>query len=109
MCLFAFFMMARKSSIAPHSEVKFDKAKYLCRYDIILTSFGIQVNLKYSKTNQFGDMNILLLMYALPDLPLCPVRAFKLMCTLVSAPSEAPAFCRIPHGSIVPIHAATLD
>ena len=109
MCLFAFFMMARKSSIAPPSEVEFDTAKYLCRYDIILTSFGLQVNLKYSKTNQFGDKNILLPMYALPDSPLCPVRAFKLMCTLVPAPSEAPAFCRICHGSIVPIHAAALD
>ena len=35
MCIFTFFMMARKSSIAPPSEVEFDKAKYLCRYDII--------------------------------------------------------------------------
>ena len=71
MRLFAFFMMAKKSSIVPASEVEFDKAKYLCRYDIILTSFGLQVNLKYSKTNQFGDKNIMLPMYALPDSPLC--------------------------------------
>ena len=28
MCLFAFCMKARKSSIAPPSEVSFDKAKY---------------------------------------------------------------------------------
>ena len=110
MCLlFAFFMMASKSSIAPPSEVEFNTAKYLCRYDIILTSFGLQVNLKYSKTNQFGDKNILLQMYALPDSPLCPVRTFKIMCTLVPAPSEAPAFCRSRHGSIVPIHAAALN
>ena len=45
----------------------------------------------------------------LPDSPLCPVRAFKLMCTLVPAPSDAPAFCRIRHGSNYPIHAAALD
>ena len=31
------------------------------------------------------------------------------MCTLVPATSEAPAFCRICHGSIVQIHAAALD
>ena len=93
--------MARKSSIAPPSEVEFDKAKYLCRYDITLTSFGLQVNLKYSKTNQFDDKNILLPIYALPDSPLCSVWAFKLMCTLVPAPSDASAFCRIHHGSVV--------
>ena len=48
-------------------------------------------------------------MHALSDSPLCHVRAFKLMCTLVPAPLDSPAFCRIHHGSIFPIHNAALD
>ena len=48
-------------------------------------------------------------MHALSDSPLCHVRAFKLMCTLVPAPLDSPAFCRIHHGSIFPIHDAALD
>ena len=49
--LFAFFMMTRKSSIAPKSELSFDPAKYLCRKDIRLTSYGLEAQLKIFKTN----------------------------------------------------------
>ena len=41
--------------------------------------------------------------------PLRPVRAFTLMCKLVPAPPDAPAFCRLFKGSIIPIHASLLD
>ena len=49
----------------------------------------------WAELNQFGDKNILLPMYAIPYSPLRPVHAFKLMCSLVPAPSDAPTFCRI--------------
>ena len=107
--LFAFFMMARKSSIAPKSVLSFDPAKYLCRKDIRFTSYGLEAQLKFSKTNQFGDKNIILPMFELQDSPLCPIRAFKLMCKLVPAPPDAPAFGYLRKGSIIPIHAPILD
>ena len=107
--VFAFFMMARKSSIVPNSVLNFDPVKYLCRRDVRLTSYGLEVQLKISKTNQFGDKNIILPMYELHDSPLCPVRAFKLMCQLVPAPPDAPAFCYLEKGSLFPIHAPLLD
>ena len=68
--VFAFFMMARKSSIVPNSVLNFDPVKYLCRKDVRLTSYGLEVQLKISKTNQFGDKNIILPMYELHDSPL---------------------------------------
>lgn len=107
--VFAFFMMARKSSIAPKSVLSFDPTKYLCRKDIRLTSYGLEAQLKFSKTNQFGDKNIILPMFELQDSPICPIRAFKLMCKLVPAPPDAPAFCYLQKGSIIPIHAPMLD
>ena len=56
--VFVFFMMARKSSIAPSSVLSFDSSKYLCRRDIRLTSYGLEVQLKFSKTNQFEHVPI---------------------------------------------------
>ena len=103
--VFAFFMMARKSSIVQNSVLNFDLVKYLCRRDVRLTSYGLEVQLKISKTNQFGDKNIISPMYELHDSPLCPVRAFKLMCQLVPAPPDAPAF----KDSLIPIHTPLLD
>lgn len=49
--ILAFFMMARKSSVAPDTTQNFDTIKYLCRKDIYFSSYGIEVQLKYSKTN----------------------------------------------------------
>ena len=101
--VFAFFMMARKSSIVPNSVLSFDPVKYLCRRDVRLTSYGLEVQLKISKTNQFGDKNFILPMYELHGSPLCPVRAFKLMCQLVPAPPDAPAFCYLEKSSLIPV------
>ena len=89
--------------------LNFDPVKYLCLRDVRLTSYGLEVQLKISKTNQFGDKNIILPMYELHDSPLCPIRAFKLMCQLVPAPPDAPAFCYLEKGSLIPIHAPLLD
>ena len=47
-------------------------------------------------------------MFELQDSPLCPIRAFKLMCQLVPAPHDVPAFY-LQKGSIIPIHAPLLD
>ena len=65
-----FVMMARKFSIAPKSVLSFDTTKYLCRKDIRLTSYGLEAQLELSKTNQFGDKNIILPLFELQDSPL---------------------------------------
>ena len=102
-------MMARKSSIAPKYVLSFDPAKNLCRKDIRLISYGLEAQLKFSKTNQFCEKNIILPMFELQDSPFCPIRAFKLMCKLVPAPPDAPAFFYLQKGSIIPIYAPLVD
>ena len=57
----------------------------------------------------FDDKNIILPMYELPESPLFPIRAFKLICQLLPAPPDATAFCRLFKCSIIPIHASLLD
>ena len=52
-CLIAFFGFFRKSNILPPSPSKFDPSKHLCRGDLSLFSWGIMVNIRWSKTIQY--------------------------------------------------------
>ncbi|XP_052778483.1 uncharacterized protein LOC128215918 [Mya arenaria] len=101
--------MCRKSSIVPDSSVTFDKSKYLCRNDVSVTDFGIVVLLKYAKTNQFGDNNVVIPLCKNDSSSLCPVKAFQNMCRLVPlAPSE-PLFGTISVGEVIPLDASCVD
>ncbi len=100
--LFAFFLMARKSTLTPPSASLFSPAKYPTRQDVRLTHFGMVVTLKYSKTNQFGFSNYSVPLVSIPNSPLCPVRAYKLMLALLPAPPLAPLFC-LPNTPCTPV------
>lgn len=89
--LFAFFLFARISNLAPVSVGSFDTKKHLCRGDIIVTSFGLLVTFKWSKTNQTGDKPLTIPLLYTSDPHLCPVRVY-LMCSRLPAPAAAPAF-----------------
>lgn len=89
--LFAFFLFARISNLAPVSVGSFDTKKHLCRGDIIVTSFGLLVTFKWSKTNQTGAKPLTIPLLYTSDPHLCPVRAY-LMCSRLPAPAAAPAF-----------------
>ena len=53
--LFAFFLFAWISNLAPASISSFNPSKQLCRGDIVVTRFGLLVSFKWSKTNQTGS------------------------------------------------------
>ena len=54
-CLTIFFSLFRKSNVlAP--ATRFDPAKYLCRSDIIVHSWGLEVIIKWSKPYNFGNV-----------------------------------------------------
>ena len=90
--LFAFFLFARISNLAPASVSSFDPSKQLCRGDIVVTSFGLSISFKWSKTNQTGSKLLKLPLLYTPDPNLCPVRAYLRMCSCLPAPASAPAF-----------------
>ena len=101
--LFAFFLFARISNLAPASVGSFDPKKHLCRGDIVVTSFGLLVSFKWSKTNQTGAKPLTIPSLSISDSYLCPVRAYLLMCSRLPAPAEAPAFFTAYHSDLTPL------
>lgn len=106
-CLFlhAFFLMFRKSNLVPVSVSSFDSNKQLCRknytYDILNNVLLVRV--KWSKTNQYGEREIIIPLVRISGSPLCPVQAFLHMISLVDVPEDSPAFCIVKKGKIYPI------
>ena len=90
--MFLFFLMSRKSSLIPPSRAQYSHLRYPCRGDVSIASFGLWVQLKYSKTNQFGLRNFTIPLVAIPHSPLCPVRAFRIMCRMVPGTAHTPLF-----------------
>ena len=95
--LFAFFLFARISNLAPASFGSFDPTKQLCRGDIVVTRFGLLITFKWSKTNQTGAKSLKLPLLYTSDPALCPVRAYLHMCSCLPAPTSAPAFFTAYH------------
>ena len=90
--LLMFFLMARKSNFLPTSVKEFDPTKQLVRQDIEVFEDLLVINIKWSKTRQFGHSRQVPVL-AIPDSCLCPVTAYKNMMSKVSAGQSDPAFC----------------
>ena len=74
-CLIAFFGFLRKSTLLPVSE-DLVQGKYIARSDVMdLTLSSFQLQIKYSKTIQFGQRILSLPYVVCDDTRLCPVRA----------------------------------
>ncbi|XP_069136376.1 uncharacterized protein [Argopecten irradians] len=95
--LFAFFLLLRKSNLVADTVNTFDRTKQLLRQDVYQEGNLLLVVLKWSKTNQFGRRLVRSPLIAIPESPLCPVKAFKHMCALLPAPPSSPAFL-LPEG-----------
>ena len=99
--LFGFFFFLRKSNLVPTSRVH-DPLHQLSRRDIKLDGDLMIVNIKWSKTNQYGK-NVPLPMLADYDSVLCPVRWLKLMLKRIPAQANSNLFSYWLHGQLVPI------
>ena len=89
-----FFLVARKSSFLPTSVKDFGPTKQLVRQDIEVFEDLLAINIKWSKTRQFGhSRQDLVPVLAIADSCLCPVTAYKNMVSKVSAGQSDPAFC----------------
>lgn len=90
--LFAFFLLARLSNILPVSASKFDVGKDLCRRNIFFIDGHLVVVFNWTKTIQHGERQLVIPLVSIPSSPLCPVKAYTRMVSLIPASSISPAF-----------------
>lgn len=90
--LFLYFLMFRSSQLFPKTLRDSDSIHVLKRKDVTVLNDICLVSVNWSKTIQYKQKRVEIPLGKLPQSPLCPVSAYKLMCSLVPAPPEAPAF-----------------
>ena len=74
-CLVAFSGMFRKSHLLPMSTSAFDATKQLTKDDFQFFTWGAQLTIRWSKTIQFRERVVRILLPLIPYSPLCPVTA----------------------------------
>ena len=89
-----FTRISRKSNLVPNSVKTFNPNKQLCRSNIEINSEKniLLINISWSKTIQFGERNLVVPLISIPDSPLCPVKAYHNMISLVPTSKNSPAF-----------------
>jgi hypothetical protein len=98
--------MSRKSNLVPNSVKSFNPNKQLCRSNIEINSkkiYILLINTSWSKTIQFGELNLVVPLISIPDSPLCPVKAYHNMISLVPTANNSPAFCLFKHHKVLPV------
>ena len=76
--LIGFYTFFRKSNLVPKTAKDFDPAKNLCRNDIIVRPWGLVICVRWSKTIQFRERQLLIPVMRLSQgHPLCPVQAYE--------------------------------
>ncbi|MES9881885.1 MAG: hypothetical protein ABW185_13485 [Sedimenticola sp.] len=90
LCLFAFFLLARKSNLVLNNKNDSSK-RYFLRSDVTQNGDTLFVAFRWSKTLQFGERQLIIpLVRSSSDL--CPVSAFELMLRLCPVSPEKPLF-----------------
>lgn len=98
--LFAFFLFARKSNLVPTTQKDFENRRFLLRKDVQITESCLIVNMRWSKTIQFGERVLQTPLIRVPGSALCPVSAYYKMCSMIKAKSEDPLF-KLPNRKFV--------
>ena len=100
--LTSFYFMLRKGSAVPKSLDKFDPEKDLSRKKMSLPpGAGIAlIMMNYSKTNQFGNRNVVIPMLQNPTLALDPVYHLSQLLSRFPVDSNQPAFSYIEKNKV---------
>jgi hypothetical protein len=77
--LFCFFGFLRQSNVAPRSPLLFDHTRDTLRSDVVYTSHGLLIRLKWTKTHQGSQPPVFIPLPAIQGSILCPTRAFRQM------------------------------
>ena len=70
-----FFLFARKSNLVPAVKTYLKKKEFLCHKDVECFENTLIINMRWSKTIQFGERLLQTLLIAIPGSNLCPVAA----------------------------------
>lgn len=101
--LFTFYLMARVANIVPKSATSFDPRRHLTRGDVAVTSHGLIVTFKCTKTIQFGERCLHIPLLRIVDSPLCPVSIYLCMIRLVPTRHSCPVFLLSAPIGLVPL------
>ena len=95
--------MARVANIVPKSATSFDPRRHLTRGDVAVTSHGLIVTFKCTKTIQFGERCLHIPLLRIVDSLLCPVSIYLCMIRLVPAHHSCPVFLLSAPIGLVPL------
>ena len=90
--LIAFFLVCRKSNLVPDSAKSFDPQKQLTRGHFEEIDENLRVIMKWTKTIQYNERQLVVPIRRIKGSKLCPVKAYKRMCTKNPATQGEPAF-----------------
>lgn len=92
LCLFLFFIFARRSQFVPDSGSKKELFKLVRRSDVKLVNGLLYVMFRWTKTLQAGGRVVVIPLAPVRGSILCPVSAYFRMISLIPAPSSSPLF-----------------
>ena len=104
---FFFFSFLRLSNLLPHTPNTFDITRHLARGDIIFTSFGAIVIIKWSKTMQNRKDTCTIAIPSLGRSEICPVNALKTMFACLPGTDNDPLFRIYKKGTVLPLTDST--
>lgn len=90
--LVGFYLFLRKSNLVPDSKNSFNPQKQLTRADVQIGKNMVLIIVRWSKTIQYKEKELLLPLLQAKDIRVCPVYWVKLMCSKVKASGEHPMF-----------------
>lgn len=90
--LVGFYLFLRKSNLVPEGVKEFNPRKQLTRADAQVGQNVVLIIVKWSKTIQYQQKELLLPLLPAKDIRICPVFWLKLMLAKVMANSDQPLF-----------------
>ena len=100
-CLTAFFGLFRKAHLLTRTMTAFDPSRQFTKSDFTFHVCGAMVHVRWSKTIQFRERPIHLLLLRIPGSILCPVAAILHAFSFTqSGPSSSQAFPWLHHQSL---------
>lgn len=96
--LVGFYLFLRKSNLVPDGASQFDPDKQLTKSDIQIGPKMILVVIRWSKTIQYKEKELLLPLLPAADVTICPVFWLKLMLKKVNRTDKEPLFA-VPDGA----------
>jgi len=86
-----FYGLLRRSNIMPTTAREFDPTRHLRRRDALFTPTGVNLTIRWSKTNQYRGPARVIPLPRMTAHPLCPTQAIYNACrTSPEAPREGP-------------------